>query len=402
MKQPRLPLLYLSVVALLLSLGTRPQSLLAQEPIFRLHNHPQKTFYQTSAEWPFYDLQCHAAPQENPADPTNPVSTLGHVHIGLHAPVYAEISGRVAITGELKMFKLRGRIDDHFNSGSLQNVVFDNTGTSVPGILRGDPNGLIVQTFRAELDPVAGGWPLRGWVAPVIILRAFLDNGIHFDTEANYSFYSVLDPTAPETNVSPSPDGAFVAARCIFTPPVGQSLATQATEARSFLPVSPIDAPWPVSMAFYTYGSSFQGELAPGFTEISLDANLHMGIEGTQIFTNTVASTNPDPGSGPFFPDDRPYQIDPALIGSGAHSLLFRWKQPTGAGSAHFTANEESWSLMLIPVSVGTVTPPPPNPCVTDPLQMLVSITGINHPVLSWTGVVTGTDDRGCMGTVSR
>lgn len=63
-------------------------------------------------------------------------------------------------------------------------------------------------------------------------------------------------------------------------------------------------------------------------------------------------------------------------------------------------------ALLKFPVVVGSVTPPPPNPCVTDPLH--VTSTGLlaalqafaDHVLASFS--LTVTDTRGCSVTVNK
>lgn len=386
------------VFALLVSCALVP--IKAQDITIKIHGHPQKQFYNSESEWPEFEPQCHGAPSVFPFDNTNPFPKLQHTHLYLKAPVYAELNGPINIEGWLKTFQLVGRTDDHING--LTNVRFDNSGTSTPQILRGDPNGLIVQHFTATIP--SDYWPKHGTFDSRITIRTYFDNGGIMDNESDYSFYSMLDPSQPETNVSSSPTGVFVATRCNlrWESRGTDNLATVAMEARSYLPITPFDKPFPISLAYYTYGSSFQSELAPGFAENSLDADLHMGNEGTQIFTFQVPDGANDPGSGPFFPcntalcntpGDNPYYIYPDQIGAGNHSINFRWKQSTGKGSIHFEPNLENWALIRVPIIIGDTIPipPPVDPCIADPFNLSIS-----WPMDVLVNKIVATDNRSC------
>lgn len=408
-------------VALLL--GATPVS--AQ--VYTLHGHPQKLTYNSPAEWPQFDCQCHWM---------RPDGVMEHVHVMFVGPTYSDISGLLTGTVVLKTFMLDGQLQTAW-PGTLwgpgvTNVIFNGpaidqqviggvlttvasasgTGTAIPAMPNGDPNGLITQTAQVTIDPVAAGWPLRGWTAVNVRARAYLTGGGHFDTEGNWGYYSMLDPNAPETPVSGS-IGQMVGVHCNNNPAVGNSLGTVATEYRSFLPIAPISAPWGVVLATYSYGASNTDELANGLTVVSEDTNFHLGVPGTTLFQQVGSGIN-----GVFFDDQHPFMLDPGVIGAGTHTILTRWEQPTGAGGPHFPAGEEQWALVGVPVTVGSAPPPPPNPCVDDPLAFVGTPTFpdltllasgwqyvVNHLLSALTATATSitvTDTRGCQTTIKK
>lgn len=392
----RLRLLCLLVA--LLGLPATGLRLTAQAPLYRIHDHPEKAQYNSVDE--FYAGE----PQSHFLD-ANFGGMLAHEHPFLHVPLDAEITGPFTVRLENKLFMTSGRLNPNgFIIPGATSIVFDDSGTSMPLNLRGDPMGLKTDWATVTIDPRAAGWPLHGWIAQLVQIEVQFDDGSRGIAQGYWSLYSMLDPNAPETNVSPSPYGHFLASRTIYYPTSGENLATQAMEIRSRLSFAPLTSPQCVIRANYTYGSSFQSQLAPGRTLDRLDARLHDGVPGTVTLDQTVSITNPDPGSGPFFDERTPYCLDPSQFADGPHAMLEGWEQPTHADIATvFQPGVESWSLVTVPfVANAGGTPPPPNPCVTDPLQASVSVVGINHPVVSWTGVVTATDDRGCTATVSR
>lgn len=370
----------------------------AQEPLYRIHDHPEKAQYNSSGEFVPFEPQVHFLD-------SNFGGMLAHEHPLCHCPLDAEITGPFTVRLENKLFMTSGQLDPNgFLIPGATKIVFDDSGTSLPLNRRGNPTGLKTDWATVTIDPWAAGWPLHGWVAQMFRVAVFFDDGSFGVVEGYWSFYSMLDPTAPETNVSPSPYGHFMGVRAIYHPSSGENLATQAEEYRTRLPLVPMTGTWCGVRANYTYGSSSQGQLAPGRTLDRLDARLHDGVPGTVTFDQTVSSTNPDPGSGPFFDEQNPFCLDPSQFADGPHTLLTGWEQPTRSDIATvFQPGIESWALVTIPFTANAGgTPPPPDPCITDPLQASVSVVGINHPVVIWTGVVTAKDDRSCTTTISR
>lgn len=275
-------------------LAVAPLWVSAQEPVFTLHGHPQKAAYASEAEWPTVDTQCHWLPQNTPPDPTT--SLLGHVHLALTAPLYAEVGGPVTVPFTLKLFQLAGAIQS-IGGATVDNIVFDGpatvtsfdpatgamatlstvpgSGTSTPTIAHGDPSPwhLIVETGHLTIDPAqAAGtpnaWPAKGWAEAGPRLVVHFDNSNDLWMMTGWSFYSVLDPAAPQTGYDD--DQQSVVSQCLTYPVSGKSIGAAITSVDSYLPLAPISQPYPLSIHSYGYDVSATNELQPGLSEISL------------------------------------------------------------------------------------------------------------------------------------
>lgn len=420
------------------------------DPTLVTAGYTQLAAYTSPTQYVPFDDQCHWLQQDT--------HLLMHQHIAITGPVYGELSAPFTVIFTLKMYQMSGTFQFMYGN-AVTSYVFDGpasytnynastgvmttvssfpsgTGTATPPYVQGGPNAgdLITQSGHMVIDPRVdlgwGPWPAHGWALPRETVRDQLTDGTVLDTSGMWSFYSTVDPTQPETPPN-GENGIFVGAHCNNQPQSGSSLGEVVSGPTTEWPLLPFSAPVPIHYASYTYGSSYAGEVAPGFTDFRKDANFHMGIPGTQFFqflseTPQPVTGNVDPfpsdGIGFGFTPEPPFLLDPAVLGSGAHTILTRWETPTGAtcvlqpdplgelcsgNTAHFPGGEEAWALTNFPVTVGPGVPPPPppppNPCVTTPLTitssgLLAAIQAfVNETIAALTLNVT--DTRGCTAT---
>lgn len=351
-----------------------------------IHGHPQKAAYASSAEWPPLSGQCQLFPSP----------MIAHYHFEPNAPIYAVNAGEpFTMRFAVKLFMLPGHIQ--FLGGDMvQAIVWDATGTSTPpDHLTGDPHGLKTWTGQITLAPLQriasnlGGFgpplPVHGWFIVNVTARVQLDNGTRVDTDFGFPMWSNLDPTAPIEN-QPQVHGPSLGMGCFqasladasIWPPVDPAVfGKQITQVDDYLPIlGPLTGSWPVHS--FTYGYVPAPHLPDGTYELREDMDLHNGIPGTLLRTNTAPNAL---GGG----SEQTDVLTPELIGSGTHKLAFIWHETTGAGfPGGFTANEESWSLVVVNVTAGEGVPPPPVVVLPPP-----------PPAKACSGTVTGTSVDG-------
>jgi hypothetical protein len=442
--------LFLALVLALPILGFSPhvKARAQAQTVFNLHGHPQlATYAPGTVQWPSIDHQGHWF-----AD-----GQLQHVHLVQQLPLYAEITGTgvIAVPFTLMMFQVNGGFDQLWSQFGTVNYVFDGpamdtvynpmtnaitviktaqgNGSTTPPFVNGDPQayGLIMESGHILVDTSQWTANYRGWVGLGATARVYIAEAgggyTKLDVTAEDSVYDLQYPGAPETP-PPGENGILVGTHVVAQPPNSMSAGEVVTSFNSMIPILPISAPWPVTVSTYTYSVGFPAEIGVGFTEFSLDPNIHEGKQGTQILTHL--SETPDPANGSIDPnpDDgvafgfgrSQYLIDPATLGVGAHTILARWEQPTGSScstqpdgtgfvenctgdTAHYIGGEQAWALVKIPVTVASIPPagtppfplvgpgagaqafngvnptsnggnpppqppPPPNPCVATPL----------------------------------
>ncbi len=83
------------------------------------------------------------------------------------------------------------------------------------------------------------------------------------------------------------------------------------------------------------------------------------------------------------------------VITPGIHSVR-TWRELNGVEVAGSSVVTQYYIGDPIPPE-----PPPPNPCLTNPLTPTVTVSAPGHTV-TWSGTLTATDERGCKGTVSQ
>jgi len=320
-----------------------------------IHGHPQKAAYASPAEYPSIEPQCHWAPGEMPiaADPTGLIvldlaagtlgnSTLAHTHFQLiKCPLYAELDGPVTCNFAVKLFHTTGRayLVNEYQEG-VRDIVWDATGTSTSPALIGDPMAIKVWTGHLTLDPtLPTRWhTLRGWWSPLIKVGTFYDNGDQIDQRAFASFYSVLDPAAPDTGGMPMV-GSHCAPFSARHP--NDKWGDNLVDVYGYLPLAPIDAPWPNRVGTAGYG----GQLFNATFEQRADIDLHNHNGGTLLKTITQTGNI-----------DVDMVLDPGVLGTGTHKVAALRNQLSSEG------NDAVNTLLTFDVTVG-VAPPQPTTC---------------------------------------
>lgn len=347
----------------------------AAQPI---HRHPQKTAYASSAEWPTRDWQCHANPGNRTPEPTPPFPVIpigialldpqvAHTHLACTFPDYAEIAAAFPVSCTIKLFHTAGTVSGVYSPlNQIRDIVYDDTGTSTPPVMRGDPTSMMPRQWnvRFVFDPtmVRPTFPPQtttphGWFGAQISVVTQYDNGDSQTLDHLRPFYSVLDPTAPETPMSDEglPNGARCSPNNLRRPelsPFGNQMGTVVSEFVGLLPIAPIQTPWHTTGFFYGYASDGQSVFPFGTFELRHDLDVHNGNVGVLTATETF---NGLIGLG----KRTPITIDPADLGTGTHKVAALWQQPDGQGN-NYTA------LAVLDVTVGPGIPPPTR--CTDPL----------------------------------
>lgn len=334
-----------------------------------LHGHPQLAAYPDPSFYPTISAQGHWAPSENPiaSDPTGVIvfdlahgtlgnSTLGHTHLDLvKCPLYAELTAPIVCNFAVKLFHSAAvAVFDPALQEGARDIVWDAGATPT---LRCDPTSLCVWTGHLTLDPALGRWATpHGWWSPLLSVKTFFDNGDKMDTRLFASFYSMLDPTAPDTGGHP-----FVESH---TAPLSARHPNDVwgdnfVQAPTYLPIAPIDQPYPEHFNTAGYG----GQLFDAVFEQRADLDLHNHVGGTLL--KTVTQT------GDLSAD---VVYDPAVLGAGVHKMAILRNQLSSEG------NDAVNTLLVFDVIVGPSFPAPttcqdatatnfggPLPCVFPP-----------------------------------
>jgi len=348
-----------------------------------IHNAPQGvTAYADPSQWPFISGQCHWAPSNNPVPNGNPNPTLGHTHVEVNAPLWAEIGSQtLTIPITVRLFKTTGKIVAVWAEHS-SDIVWDATGTTQMPDLSGDPNGLKTWTGHLTYDPLVdkkdgyGPAPLHGWFGLRFFARTAFDNGDQMSYALlSVPIYSIVDVTAPERIPSGS-EGIDLRASCTpFTSrdtPIGSNGSGIVQIRDQSVPVlAPMTAPVAIFSDTYNYGPN---GLPPATYQLFLDSDLHMNIPGTLLVQTDINANDKGTENGDV--------LDPAIVAASTppmgfapneHRLSFTWKNPTGNGGPGFDnlvfqPNETLVALLVLKVkTAGSVVPSanfPPAPVI--------------------------------------
>jgi hypothetical protein len=313
-----------------------------------LHGHPQKAVYGSPAEWPTFSTpQCHWRSETVQSAAITP---LEHVHFDLNAPFYGELSGPLVVPFTVTLFHLSGQSVFGDRLYGARDVVWDATGSSVSPPLIGDPMGIVLFTGHLTLDPtLSSPWTTaHGWYGTEFQVETYFAGGDTMVNELIAPFYSVVDPTQPETPVTPLSHEYMAACIPIDATHPDIIWGVNFVQTPDYLPVAPITAPMTLWMDTAGYGA--QG-LPPATFQQRLDLNLHAGIPGTilkQVVQEGDIQTS--------------ITIDPAVLGAGTHKIaIFRNQQSTD-GLAEVN------TLFVMPITVGDSVPPPTT--CTDPTAL--------------------------------
>jgi hypothetical protein len=366
--------------ALLLALAASVQAQI-------IHNAPQGvTAYANASEWPFLSGQCHWAPSNSPVLEGNPNPTLGHTHVEVSAPIWAELGAQtVTIPITVRLFHTAGRIINVWAEHS-NDVVWDATGTTDLPDMVGDPEGLKTWTGHVTYDPLLdkhdgyGPAPVHGWFGLRFFARTRFDNGdLMAYTLLTVPIYSTINPLAPERVVGGA-EGIDLRASCTpFTErdtPAGSNGSGISQVRDQSLPIlAPISSPMLVQSATYNYG---RNGLPPSTYQLVLDADLHMNVPGTLLVQSDI--NRDDAGTS------NADTIDPSMVAAskspmgfapGEHRLSFTWKNGSGAlggtngGGTEVQPNETLVTLLVVKIKTAPGVVPsvnfPPPPVINPP-----------------------------------
>jgi hypothetical protein len=276
------------------------------------------------------------------------------------APIYGEMSGNFTVPFMVMLFHSAGHINPTyatFFGPLITNVVWD-TPDGQPPVMQGDPSGLVMFTghFTVDLSKADGSGvsgldvPKRGWFQVRAQTRTYFDNGDSTDTFLHVPFYSMLDPSAPETFLLQG--GPITAAWCgagsARDTPADAVGLYQVSEVNTYLPIlAPITAPIAAALPhLFGYGTQ---ALPQGTGMARFDMDLHNGIAGTLIQSASGPSRDGVFLASPF---------DPAILGMGTHKVAMIWQQDTGDGiPGQVAAQEQATSLLVVSVTVGAAAP---------------------------------------------
>jgi hypothetical protein len=281
------------------------------------------------------------------------VTTHTHIHT-TNDHRYQQVNGPFTFPFAVKLFHTpAGTKIIGYGGEQNADVQWDETRSSAFPDLQGDPHGLKTWTGHVTEDPRLGGdraAPPHGvYYARQMARTLYPNNKGQVDTELWEQYYSMLDPSQPEVAISPS-SGYLLNAKCQVASPAGNQFGSTIVEFREPLPQGVLTAPFTTEINAYNYGDPPTG-LPQGTFEQWLDRDIHNGVTGTLLATNTAMHGV-----------TRMITIDPAQMGTGFHRQSFAWIQP-GNGGEQISA----WIVMDFEVGDGIVVPPPPPPPVVNP-----------------------------------
>lgn len=324
----------------------------------KIHGHPQKTEYKDKSEWITLSTQGHVTfGQPVPIDIGSMDSR--HVHLDVTFPIYCENAGEKIIGGRftIKTFHVDGFVQGIFGE-LLEDVIWDDTGTSTPPNMVGDPAvmGLKQWSGSFTINPKAGVgtnfiFGPHGWCAARIAVRTSYNGGGRSDVEQWLPVFSIQDITKPEAPVRSGAKVILESQVDIVVPDSaikpgenGSSLfGTNVVEYYDYIPLAPISEPWLVPCAFYSYSALQDGP--PAFLEQRLDPDLHNMIPGTIIVHKEI----PQAFAGPIVT----LKFDPVVMGTGVHKEMNQWTQARPDRNAQMSV----LSVINVPVGAG-VSPP--------------------------------------------
>jgi len=322
-----------------------------------LHGHPQLATFGPSYTLKALEAQCHWAPGNNPilSDPQTVVfdlvqgtlgnNTLAHTHFKLdmqQCPIYSEVTGPITCNFAVVLHNTTGRaylVNEY--QGGIRDIVWDATGTGVSPPMIGNPTGDVTFTGHLTIDP-AIEWnqhTVHGWFSPQPHVETFYDNGDAQSIKLFASYYSMLDPSAPETYGSP-----WAGAHC------SPSSARHPNDIWGdnlvdvpgmYLPVAPIDQPYPILVGTAGYG----GQLLGADLQVRADLDLHHQNGGLLLFDMR--------GDGDL---NSWVSLTPNSLGVGDHKIALMRNQLSSEG------NDAVNTLLVFNVTVGPSVPPPPPP----------------------------------------
>jgi hypothetical protein len=317
----------------------------------KIHGHPQKTDYNADgSDYPRHEAQGWW----NQFDPVE----AGHLHVGVTYPSYGEITilEPFWVTFTLKLHDIVGEVKQFFGP-HIRELIWNDTGTSTPPVMRGTDPGLPEWSGKILIDYMLGQqpWlgdigmtPMHGWMGSLFTARVLFDTFDLLEVQQVESHFMLIDNSIPERPASQQGRPGVVTGSRVTVSNQGTSdgstlkgnrFGAMVTEINDYLPLLPITAPWPTIVNVYNYTAEMP--LPDGIFRQLLDADLHHGGEGTLI---DIAHADVRGVS-------KTIVFDPLVMGSGKHRGIVNWTQ---------TSKEETLVSTLafdLPVDVGVPIP---------------------------------------------
>jgi hypothetical protein len=359
------------VARILMMLALVPS--LADAQVLKTHGAPDRSVYNSRAEWPTDSFQCHwaaigASGHSDMRDTLgfNPTGQLGmpaHIHLHLTHPRYAEISSTWVVDFIILAFHFDGVVYGPWAAVFKSPQVahdwwFDDTQSSTPPAMNGDPIGIRQWTGHFSIDPRVGS---KGWDIIEMAVEAHFTNKDVMDVEALESYYNLSNPDLPET-----PAGPFMGTICSpFVFNDESVFGSNEMFVDDFLPTAPVNGKWETTTEIEPYrtqvgsptaftnsygGSSLLSTI--GSYQTRHDQDFHNGKPG--VIVSEVDSTGIIPGA---------IKIDNSGLPVGAHPWAMIRFQPEKLNPQNGVA-----SLLVIQVPNTTAVAPPPPPPSVPPL----------------------------------
>jgi len=243
---------------------------LAHAQVLRTHGAPDRSVYNSKAEWPTDSFQCHwaasgASGHSDMQDTLgfNPTGELGmpaHIHLNLTHARYAEISGTWQVDFIILAFHFDGVIGGPwaavFKSAQVaHDWWFDDTQSSTAPAMSGDPNGIRQWTGHFSIDPRVG---YKGWDVIEMAVEARFTNKDVMDVEALESYYNASNPDLAETPAQP-----FMGTICSpFVFNDESVFGANEMFVDDFLPTTALNGPWRTTTEIEPYRTQLGSPVA--------------------------------------------------------------------------------------------------------------------------------------------
>src|SRR6185369_11114383 len=169
----------------------------------KIHGHPQKSEYaDDGSDWPTFEAQGWW--------PASDPIVAGHLHVGVTFPIWSELTSfaPMPVRFTLKLHDFAGSISTFFGP-HFASIIWDDTGTSTPPVMRSEGETLKQWSGTVTLDFTLGQQPWlgdinplpfsgHGWAGTSFTARASGDNSDLLEVQIVESFFAALDVSAPE------------------------------------------------------------------------------------------------------------------------------------------------------------------------------------------------------------
>ena len=295
------------VLAVLLALTPT----VASAQVIKTHNAPDRTQYDSPADWPVVSSQCHwsaigANTQGDRVDtlgfnPTGEILDAAHVHVEVKFPLYGELSGPITVPFTVVLRDLKGIVflwgarpwqaADATNDST--DWFWDATQSSTAPLMRGDPNAAMgVQTFTGHFTfHPRHDW--HGFDAWDTAGQAQFDNGDQMTVHSIVSYWNNVDPNAPITlGTQGAASEPFMGTDCdpIAANAPGDVFGANEMFVNNYLPTSAVNGKWTLPP------NSDEASATDPATVSPTNPNGSKFAAGPVNFTNSYGQTIPSTG----------------------------------------------------------------------------------------------------------